>query len=393
MSSQSPCAICFCKYTPFQRLTFSNVFRQAGHGTDEKYILAPRRIEALASERMACIAVGPNHCLAANVHGELFAFGRLHTVAEDSTERYFDMAVEMPGMRDQDQGTRHRAMVDRSFEAYYAMDDAKAKHNNNTSESYSNANLNFGNFKSYLQRTPILVDGIQNERVVSVAAGYGYSVAITDMGRCYTWGFNDKLQLGLGHRFNQHKPQLLRALEDKFCVAASCGQQHTLVLCQDGTVFSWGLGVFGQLGHGSLHDEKVPKQILDFKHPDEPEKDIRISSVACGSHHSLALDTEGRVWSWGSSEYAQQFQSEAKYYDDWGSSERRGANKSGQSYYYSVPRLIMNAFETKKVVTISCGNLHNVALTESGECWTWGWGVHVRLNGDFFWFFFFGFQF
>ena len=71
--------------------------------------MAPRRIEALASERMAVAAVGPNHCLAASAHGELFAFGRLHTTAESDQEKYFDMAVEMPGMIAQ--GERSRAMV------------------------------------------------------------------------------------------------------------------------------------------------------------------------------------------------------------------------------------------------------------------------------------------
>lgn len=325
---------------------------------------------------MACVAVGPNHSLAANVHGELFSFGRLHTVSEDAaSERYFDVAVEMPGMREQKQYGRE--MVDRSFTAYYSMED---KGNKNSGDSYSSANLNFGSFKSYLQRTPVLVDGIAPERVVNVAAGYGYSVAISASGKCYTWGFNDKLQLGLGHRFNQHRPQVVRALEDKICVSAACGQQHTLVLTEDGQVWSWGLGVFGQLGHGTLHDEKIPRRISDFKHPDFPEKEIKIAAIACGSHHSLALDSDGCVWSWGSSEYAQQFQSEAKYYDDWGSSERRGVSKNGQSYYYSIPRLILNGFEKKRVVSIACGNLHNIALTETGECWSWGWGVHGALG-------------
>lgn len=349
---------------------------QAGHGTEEKYISVPRRVEALASERIACVAVGPNHSLAATVHGELFAFGRLHTVEENA--KFFDVAVEMPGMRIE--ATRSRDMVDRSLNAYYAMDDTKAKHDNNTSESYTNANLNFGSFKSYLQRSPILVDGLQSERVVSVAAGYGYSIAITDTGRVYAWGFNEKCQLGLGHRYNLHKPQLVAALEDKFCVAAACGQQHTLVLTQTGEVYSFGLGVFGQLGHGTLHDERLPRKIVDFKCPDEPTKEVKIVAIACGSHHCLALDSEGRVFSWGSSEYAQQFQSEAKYYDDWGATERRGISKHGQSYYYSIPRLIQNAFEKKQVVSISCGNLHNMAVTDTGEMWTWGWGAHGSLG-------------
>lgn len=125
------------------------------------------------------MAVGPNHCLAANVHGELFAFGRLHTAADNPDEKYFNIAVEMPGMRSHENG--QPAMVDRSLTAYYSMDDggARPKHDNSTNDSYSEENLNFANFKSYLQRSPKLVEGLHHERVVNVAAGYGYSIAVT----------------------------------------------------------------------------------------------------------------------------------------------------------------------------------------------------------------------
>jgi len=145
-------------------------------------------------------------------------------------------------------------------------------------------------------------------------------------------------QLGLGHRFSQHHPQLIRSLEQEFIIQTACGQQHSLALTLHGDVYSWGLGssitlliypglvlivvvvdilgVFGQLGHNECSDENMPKKIA-FKHPTNESEAIRIVQIACGSHHSLALDSLGRVWSWGSSEYAQQFQSEAKYYDDW----------------------------------------------------------------------------
>jgi alpha-tubulin suppressor-like RCC1 family protein len=63
------------------------------------------------------------------------------------------------------------------------------------------------------------------------------------------------------------------------------------VLDKDGTVWSWGLSVFGQCGHNSLHDEKLPRRIETFSNPADPSEKILIKSIACGSHHSLALDT------------------------------------------------------------------------------------------------------
>lgn len=54
-------------------------------------------------------------------------------------------------------------------------------------------------------------------------------------------GFNEKRQLGILHRFNQEKPQLIKSLADAGVVIAKveCGQQHVLALSTEGQVFSW----------------------------------------------------------------------------------------------------------------------------------------------------------
>lgn len=58
-------------------------------------------------------------------------------------------------------------------------------------------------------------------------------------------------------------------------IQSSCGQQHTAVISgfyfkiiffhvtvlDKGELFTFGLGVFGQLGHGKLKDELVPKRV------------------------------------------------------------------------------------------------------------------------------------
>lgn len=62
---------------------------------------------------------------------------------------------------------------------------------------------NFGAFTPYVQPVPELVTSLQNVKVVEVAAGYSFSLAVTSSGQVYSWGFNEKCQLGLGHRYNQ----------------------------------------------------------------------------------------------------------------------------------------------------------------------------------------------
>ena len=67
---------------------------------------------------------------------------------------------------------------------------------------------------------------------------------------------------------------------------------HSLAVSQSGTVYSWGYGVFGQLGHGTLNDELAPRVV-------EALREIKIVSVATGLMHSLALTETGDVFSWG----------------------------------------------------------------------------------------------
>ncbi len=51
------------------------------------------------------------------------------------------------------------------------------------------------------------------------------------------------------------------ALENVRVVRVAAGQQHCMALTADGEVYSWGLGVFGQLGHGVSSDAHRPTRI------------------------------------------------------------------------------------------------------------------------------------
>lgn len=141
-----------------------------------------------------------------------------------------------------------------------------------------------------------MIEELAHEKVIKVIGGYGYSFAITgarslslsliftEDGKLYSWGVNDKRQLGLGHRCNEGKPQLVKSLYNQGVkvVDLACGSQHVIAVSSVGQMYSFGLGVFGQLGHGELFNETFPKRI-------EAVADVKMVQLACGSHHSLAL--------------------------------------------------------------------------------------------------------
>lgn len=69
----------------------------------------------------------------------------------------------------------------------------------------------------------------------------------------------------MGGIYESPYPRLLNSLSNETIVALSCGQFHSLALSSQGAVFSWGWGVHGQLGVGSIDDQRYPKFIAGLK--------------------------------------------------------------------------------------------------------------------------------
>ena len=95
-----------------------------------------------------------------------------------------------------------------------------------------------------------------------IASGGDHSVIVTNSGAVYAWGKNDKGQLGLGDTVNREFPTQIRSLRNLKVCYVSCGAEHTVCLTEDGGVFSFGSGQYGQLGHGSKTDENLPRKIM-----------------------------------------------------------------------------------------------------------------------------------
>lgn len=74
------------------------------------------------------------------------------------------------------------------------------------------------------------------------------------------------------------------------------GGRHSLALTTDGKVFSWGEGDDGKLGHFSRWNCDKPRLI-------EALKSKRVRDIACGSSHSAAITSNGDLYTWGLGEY------------------------------------------------------------------------------------------
>eukprot|EP01035_Chromulina_nebulosa_P016888 gene16888-22376_t len=74
----------------------------------------------------------------------------------------------------------------------------------------------------------------------------------------------------------------------------AAGFSHSIAISSNGKVFSWGCGTHGRLGHGSHCDEYLPKQIAALNKPN-----INIVSASAGLGHSMFLTKEGLLFGCG----------------------------------------------------------------------------------------------
>jgi alpha-tubulin suppressor-like RCC1 family protein len=129
----------------------------------------------------------------------------------------------------------------------------------------------------------------------TLAGGTYYTLAIREDGTLWAWGTNVYGQLGDGTRIDRAEPVQVGSDNDWQSVAAS--SYHSMGIKTDGTLWAWGRNNYGQLGDGTRSDKYAPVQ--------EPSKSTDWKSVALGNEFSVALKTDGTVWTTGRNNYGQ----------------------------------------------------------------------------------------
>jgi alpha-tubulin suppressor-like RCC1 family protein len=223
-----------------------------GHG-DEENQPAPRRVPAAGfnGERVVMVAVGAAHTVALSEAGRVFTWGR----GEDGRLGHND---------------RKNQLAPRQVEP--------------------------GRF------APPGGPGGQGERVVFVAAGVGHTAAVTAGGRLYTWGYGQFGQLGHCDGYVRLVPTLvggLESLEGGQVVMVACGAFHTLVVTQDGGLWAFGNGRYGQLGIGDRPESSFKIRLGGST--GAAFGGARVVAAAAGIYHSAAVTEDGALWTWGDS--------------------------------------------------------------------------------------------
>jgi alpha-tubulin suppressor-like RCC1 family protein len=246
-------------------------------------------------------------------------------------------------------------------------------------------------------------------RVALVSAGHSHTAILTASGNAWSWGLGAGGRLGHGDENDRHVPCRVAALADGArCVGLDCGAQATavvtvageLLLCgstldndstvaepgdwgaialpigappvrrvslghfhaaaldDEGTVYTWGSGGQGVLGHGDRTPRTTPtavkcKCIL-----------APVVQVCCGGAHTLAVTADGELWAWGNNSRGQL------------GIDKLVANRSQPSLVSSTKGLMAAA----AVCEVSCGNEHTLVRYATGEVASFGANAYGQLG-------------
>ncbi|RHY62099.1 hypothetical protein DYB30_011711, partial [Aphanomyces astaci] len=204
---------------------------------------------------------------------------------------------------------------------------------------------------------PTMLEASRDMMFIKIDSLSTHSVAVTVAGELYTWGNGEKFRLGHGDATKEYVPRLVEAFRDKVtqpsfvvhtlshtanesetlfafacgcgykdsrraglppvlgvgmndtdrrvkpalipvlenCVAVACGWDHSLAVTGDGSVYSWGSGSNGKLGHGDEDNRDVPTKIQGLNGK-------AILDVKAGCEHTTAITTNGEMYTWGHSD-------------------------------------------------------------------------------------------
>jgi hypothetical protein len=187
----------------------------------------------------------------------------------------------------------------------------------------------------------------------TVSAGSMHFAIIKRDGSVWTWGVNEEGQLGNGTWSGSLIPTRVIGLSNIVAMLAPESSYYNLALDSSGVVWSWGMGWDGELGRadGRYEDENQAAPVPGLSN---------IVAIAGGWDHSMALKSDGTIWTWG---------------NNWAG--QLGDGTTVQRDYAAPVIGLTNA------IAIGSGGDHSLVLCADGTVWAWGFNRNGQVgNGN-----------
>ena len=222
----------------------------------------------------------------------------------------------------------------------------------------SNENSQLASSSSNKSKSVRIIETTRGMNAIAVSASANYSAILLDSGEVLTFGKGDSGQLGLGMgEYQSSVPRPVRGqLHGRVVKSISCGDYHCAAVTDSHSLFTWGRGQHGRLGHGLIEDEPAPRLVEAFV-------GIPVLAVSCGEYHTLVSTVSNGVYSFGL-----------------GLSGRLGL---GSEEDQLVPTLIPGPVSARPVIGLAAGGHHSAVLVQPGVLYTWGGSNFGKLgHGD-----------
>ncbi len=198
----------------------------------------------------------------------------------------------------------------------------------------------------------------------NVAAGEQFSLYVKADNTVWSWGSNSYGALGDNTSTSRNSPiQVKDNAGTGFLTTVqniAAGQYHALAVLADGTVWAWGNNGEGRLGDNSTTDRSTPTQV---RGPLNVGTLGGVVAIAAGKNHSLAVKSDGSVWAWGSN-----------------SNGQLGDNTTSQS---AVPVQVKGVAGTGTlggIVAVAAGSYFSLALKSDGTVYAWGYNGEGEIG-------------
>jgi len=242
-----------------------------GHGDSESH-LKPKLVESLVEDgcEVQDVQVGDSHMAVLTTEGEFLttgsgAYGRLGNL--DTTDQLFLEPVEILA------GTIIRQIsCGHSFTLALTTDGIIYSFGKNDKGQLGTGGGMMVDMYA-MSSLPTVIEGhLENRNIVKVSAGHSHSACITDKGELFIWGMNLYLE-----------PTLVSSITR--CVDVACGENYTIVLTDDGLIYSFGKGGKGVLGHGNTGNLNDPTLVVAMA-------DKTVLQMSAGLSHFACMATE-----------------------------------------------------------------------------------------------------
>jgi alpha-tubulin suppressor-like RCC1 family protein len=207
-----------------------------------------------------------------------------------------------------------------------------------------------GTNSSSASQTPIAVYG--NKTFCEITTYFQSSSAIDKNGKAWGWGINSSGQVGDTTTLSRLTPVAVYG-NKTFCKISS-GSSFTLAIDNYGKIWGWGMNYIGQLGDNSTISRRTPVSISGSLKT--------FCEIRSGASHALAIDKNGRLWSWGNNVY--------------------GELGIDFDFYKKTPVSVQGAAKT--FCKIYAGENVSIAIDKNGTAWSWGTKEFgLSANGSF----------